>query len=292
MSKTNKYLFIITIITIFSICLLFYVLSILNSSDKQLNILENALTTTKNLIDEQKRYALSLSILLSEDKELINSFINKNRKQSFDIINTKIKTLKNFQNSNFQVQIHNKDLSTYLRNWDFNIKNIKLASFREGLVKVKDSKKPLVSIELGKRLNIKAISPIIHNNKFIGSIETIIDFKYISQYLEKKDFKLFILLDKKYLNIATNLKNNDKIDNYILVNDANINDLKDLQLSNMKGYGYMSNEKYSFVYFSYYDLNNKLLGYILTSIENENHINLNNSFEYNTINKNEKIQIK
>lgn len=54
----------------------------------------------------------------------------------------------------------------------------------------------------------------------------------------------------------------------------------------------MSNEKYSFVYFSYYDLNNKLLGYILTSIENENHINLNNSFEYNTINKNEKIQIK
>lgn len=206
MSKTNKYLFIITIITIFSICLLFYVLSILNSSDKQLNILENALTTTKNLIDEQKRYALSLSILLSEDKELINSFINKNRKQSFDIINTKIKTLKNFQNSNFQVQIHNKDLSTYLRNWDFNIKNIKLASFREGLVKVKDSKKPLVSIELGKRLNIKAISPIIHNNKFIGSIETIIDFKYISQYLEKKDFKLFILLDKKIFKYCNKLK--------------------------------------------------------------------------------------
>lgn len=292
MSKTNKYLFIITIITIFSICLVFYILSILNSSDKQLDRLENALTTTKNLIEEQKRYTLSLSILLSKDKELINSFINKNRKQSFDIVNTKIKTLKAFQNSNFEVQIHNKDLSTYLRNWDFSIKDIKLASFREGLVKVKNSKKPLVSIELGKRLNIKAISPIIKNEEFIGSIETIVDFKYISQYLENKGFKLFILLDKKYLDIATDLIQNEKLKDYLLVNKANISDLKDLNLEDMKDYGYMSNSKYSFVYFSYYDLDNNPLGYILTAIENEEQINLNNSFEYNIINKNQKVQIK
>ncbi len=291
-SKTNKYLFIILLLASFFIALIFYLLTNLNNSNNLLNKLENSLTTTKNLFEEEKRYALSLAILLSEDKEIINSFEKQNREESFQIINKKIKTLKQLQNSNFEIQIHNKNLTTYLRSWDINIKDVPLASFRQGLVKVIKEKKPIVSIELGKRLNIKAISPIIKNNQYIGSVETIVDFEYLSQELEKKGYELFVLLDKKYLNIANELENNKKIENYILVNNANIHHLNNLDLNNLKDYGYVSNKNHSFVYFSYYDLQNKHLGYIFTGIKNNKHININNNYDYETIHIDSKVKIR
>lgn len=291
-SKTNKYLSIILLITSFFIFLIFYFLNNLNNSNNLLNNLENSLTTTKNLFEEQKRYALSLAILLSEDKEIINSFLKEDRKQTFEIVNRKIKTLKQLQDSDFEIQIHNKNLTTFLRSWDINIKDVPLASFRQGLVKVKEEKKPIVSIELGKRLNIKAISPIIINNEYVGSIEAIIDFEYLSKELKKKGYKLFVLLDKKYLDIASDLEANKKISNYVLVNKTKINSLKGLDLENLKDYGYVSNKEYSFAYFSYYDLQNKHLGYILTAIKNNKHINISNSYDYETVNISSEVKIK
>lgn len=291
-SKTNKYLFIILILTSFFISLIFYFLNNINNSNNLLNKLENSLTTTKNLFEEQKRYALSLAILLSEDKEIISSFIKQDREESFEIVNKKIKTLKQLQNSNFEIQIHNKNLTTYLRSWDISIKDVPLGFFRQGLVKVIKQKKPLVSIELGKRLNIKAISPIIKNNEYIGSVEVIVDFEYLSQELKKKGYELFVLLDKEHLKIANDLKSNKKIENYVLINKTNIHNLENLDLNNLKDYGYISNKNYSFVYFSYYDLHNIHLGYILTGIKNNKHLNINNAYDYETVNIDSKVKIR
>ena len=291
-SKTNKYLFIILILTSFFISLIFYFLNNINNSNNLLNKLENSLTTTKNLFEEQKRYALSLAILLSEDKEIISSFIKQDREESFEIVNKKIKTLKQLQNSNFEIQIHNKNLTTYLRSWDISIKDVPLGFFRQGLVKVIKQKKPLVSIELGKRLNIKAISPIIKNNEYIGSVEVIVDFEYLSQELKKKGYELFVLLDNEHLKIAKDLKSNKKIENYVLINKTNIHNLENLDLNNLKDYGYISNKNYSFVYFSYYDLHNIHLGYILTGIKNNKHLNINNDYDYETVNIDSKVKIR
>ncbi|WP_419769519.1 MAG: cache domain-containing protein [Candidatus Marinarcus sp.] len=278
-SKSNRYLLTIIVITSFFIALIFYILIKTNHSDNLLNNLENSLSTTKNLFEEQKRYALSLSILLSQDKEILNSYLHKNREESFAIVNQKIEALKQLQNSNFEVQIHNQDLTTYLRSWDLSKKGIALASFRQGLVKVKEEKKPLVSIELGKRLNIKAISPLLQNGVFIGSIETIIDFEHLSKELEQKGYTLFVLLNQKYLNIATRLQNNPKYLEYVLVNKADFKNFENIPLKELKEYGYVSNTNYSFSYFSYYDLNNNPLGYIFTGIKNAKHIKINNAYE-------------
>jgi len=291
-SKTNRYLFAIIVIASFTIFLVFYFLNNLNNSNRLINKLENALTTTKNLFEEQKRYALSLSILLSEDKTIIDSFIKKDRKKSFQIVNTKIKTLKQLQNSTLEIQIHNKNLTTYIRSWDINTKNLNLASFRQGLIKVAKEKKPIVSIELGERLNIKAISPIIENNEYLGSVEAIIDFDYLSHELAKKGYELFVLLDKEYSNIVSELKNKKRIKDYILINKANIHHLNNLDLDNIKDYGYISNENYSFAYFSYYGLDNKHLGYIFTGIDNNKHLDISNDYKYETIYINSKVKIK
>ena len=91
--KTNRYLLLVLTLTLIFIALISYGLSSLNNNNEQLNRLENSLETTRNLLEEQKRYALSLSILLSEDKEILDSFLSHQREESFSIINRKIQTI-------------------------------------------------------------------------------------------------------------------------------------------------------------------------------------------------------
>lgn len=293
-NRTTNYFLILSSITLFFIAFILYILININDDKKLLNSLENSLKLTQNLLEEQKRYALSLSVLISEDKEFLESFNNKDRKKSFKIINNKIKKLKVLQNSSVEVQVHDKNLKTYIRSWDFNIKDIPLSSFRQGLVKVKNSLKPLTSIELGKRLNIKAITPLLENSKFIGSIEVIIGFDYLEKELKERGFETCILLHNKYLDIADTLKNNLKIQDFTLVNDKNkkANFLNEFNLNKLKDYGYFTNEIKAFSYFTIYSLNREKLGYIIISTENDEHLQIDNSYENKIINKNTRIIIE
>ena len=170
------------------------------------------------------------------------------------------------------------NLRTYLRSWDFAIQNVPLASFRQGLVQVKALKKPLVSIEVGKRLNIKAISPILKNGEFQGSIEVIESFEHLRKKLWEQGYALFVLLDKKYLNIATTLKNHPSLsDTFVVVNtlyDANaFNSLKNEDLGKLQTYGYFMQDKFSFGYFQIKNFKNETLGYIVVGIENSMSMN-------------------
>ncbi len=275
----NKYFITFLILIVFFTLFLFYLITKIDKNENLISNLEHNLNTTKYLFEEQKRYALSLSILLSKDEQIIQSFLEQNREKSFDLINKKIETLKTIQEIDFEVQIHNKNLTTYLQSWDISKKDIALSSFRQGLVEVKNTHQPFVSIELGKRLNIKAISPFVVNGNFIGSIEVIIGFDNLAKQLQKRGYSLFVLLDKKYLDIATELKINPTIYNYTLVNKNNIKILKNIDISKLKDYGYISSEKYSISYFSYYDLSENHLGYILIAVENKNHIKIDKGYE-------------
>lgn len=279
--KTNKYLLLLIPLTLFFIAFIFYLLGNINNNEQLISKLENSLVYTKNIFEEEKKYALSLAILLSKDKEIIQSFLKRDRVESFNFVNKKVATLKKLQNSDIEIQIHNQDLKTYIRSWNINIKDIPLSSFRQGLVKVKESLEPLVSIELGKRLNIKAISPFIVNNKFIGSIEVIINFKRLTKRLSENSLNMYVLLDNKYLNIAKDLVNNQKIKNFTLVNQKMINTkiFKDIDLKNLKDYGYFTNEDFAFSYFTFYSLSREKLGYVIISSKNSNNIHLSSTYE-------------
>lgn len=292
--KTNKYLLFLSFLTLFFIIFIFYLLTNINNNEQLISKLENSLIYTKNIFEEEKKYALSLAILLSKDKEIIDSFLKKDRKESFILVNKKISTLKKLQNSDIEVQIHDQELNTYLRSWDFSIKDIPLSSFRQGLVKVKESLEPLVSIELGKRLNIKAISPLIVNNKFIGSIEIIIDFKGLTKKLHKNSLDMYVLLDNKYLNKKNELTDNQKINDFILINQDMINPniFKDINLRNLEDYGYFTNENLAFSYFTFYSLDREKLGYVIISSKNNKKTQVNSSYKKQINNTNHRIIIE
>jgi len=272
-SKIDK---IVLVFTLFVLFLSFYFVYSLKQTYLQketMQSLDNALFLTRNLLEEEEQHALSLSLLLSQDKPFLEAFYKNDREAVFKIINNKIKSLKKYQAYKFEVQVHDKNLRTFVRSWDYSIKDVPLASFRKGLVLVKDSQKPLVSIEVGKRLNIKAISPIVKDGRFCGSIEVIESFEHLQKKLSEHGYALFILLDKKYLNIATSLKEHPiLLKQFVLVNDRydkhSLQSLNSADISQLQSYGYFTEGKYAFAYFAIKNFSNENLGYFIVVLQN------------------------
>jgi hypothetical protein len=272
----NKIDKIVLIFTLIVLLLSFYFVYSLKQSYSQkeaMHSLDNALFLTRNLLEEEEQHALSLSLLLSQDKTFLEAFNHNKRKKVFEIINEKIKSLKKLQGYKFEVQVHDKDLHTYVRSWDYSIKDVPLASFRQGLVRVKESKRPLVSIEVGKRLNIKAISPIIKDGVFCGSIEVIESFEHLQKKLAEHGYSLLILLNKKYLTIASSLKEHPIVlDRFILVNNSydkhTLQSLQNSHINKLQSYGYFTQGSYAFAYFSIKNLSNESVGYFVIALQN------------------------
>ena len=286
-SKIDKIVFIFTIVVLFFSFYFVYTLKQSYAKNETIQSLDNALFLTRNLLEEEQQHALSLSLLLSQDKTFLEAFYKNDRKEAFEIISQKIKSLRKLQGYHFEVQVHDKALYTFLRSWDYSIKDIPLASFRKGLVLVKEHKKPLVSIEVGKRLNIKAISPIIKHGSFEGSIEVIENFEHLRKTLAEHGYALFILLNKKYLNIATTLQYHPVVFNqFVLVNDSydkrSFQSLQNSNLQDLQSYGYFTQDNYAFSYFSIKNFENQNLGYFIVVFENSTPLILNTHDEVST----------
>jgi hypothetical protein len=171
-------------------------------------------------LDFEKKYALSLSLFVSKNETIKKALIEKNQQMALAEMKRFLDEIKHSTGiDNIDIQIHTSELKAFARNWDKSAYyGTSLSAFRQGLVRVKKTLEPFVSIELGKRLNIKAISPILDkDHRFIGSIEIIMGFHNIKQRLQKFDLQILGLLDQKFINIAVDLKENKRVKNYYTV---------------------------------------------------------------------------
>jgi hypothetical protein len=192
-----------------------------NYEEEQINdyISRNIDILNENL-DFEKRYALSLSLFISKDTEIGQALLEENQSRALGELARFLKEIKGAAGiDNVDIQVHTKKTKAFARSWDKgDYLGTDLSGFRKGLVKVKTTKEPFVSIELGKRLNIKAISPIFGDDQsFIGSIEAIMGFQNIKKRLHKFDIDIIGLLDKKFIDIAVDLKDHKKIGKYYVV---------------------------------------------------------------------------
>lgn len=284
------------IVSVLVISLFYYYVYALNSEYEKENFfkeLDSGLQFTKNLFEEEQRYALTISSLISQDSDFLKAYYQNDRMKAFYVVNAKIKDLSHIEGSKIDVQVHDKDANTYLRSWEYSVTNVPLSSFREGIVFVKESKKKLVSVEVGKRLNIKAITPILKENNFKGSIEVIIGFEHLEKKLYKQGYTPFILLDKQYLEIATSYREAPIVANkFILTNkpqdEVAQNDLKKSDLSSLGSYGYFQKNGSAFGYFELKNLHDKRIGYFVLALKNQTSTPLKKHYFENEIEQNDK----
>jgi hypothetical protein len=174
-------------------------------------------------IDFEKQYASYLSLFLSKDNEIKKALLENNQSKALEELKLFLGEVKDATGSNdVDVQIHTYDTKAFARSWDTSdYYGTDLSSFRKGLLRVKKTGKPIVSIELGKRLNIKAITPIFdQNGTFAGSVEAIVGFQNMKKRLHRLDLDIIGLLDQKFIDIAVDLRKHKKIGRYYLVEKA------------------------------------------------------------------------
>lgn len=258
MNKTYRN-FILLFIVIVAI-LLFFLNKYNNIIEQnQIDILvSNKVEIVQNELSNQKNQALSLAILFSQNQNIVHFLeINKPKELKTELLNL-LTNIKNYTNvNNIQVQVHTKELKVFVRSWENKDSGLMLESFRKGLVKVKETKEPFVSNELGKRFNIKAISPIFNEKKeYIGTIEVIMDYSDLRNRLKYMGIEVIPLLEKKYLQVAEYHKDNQLLYDYVVIQNNYDEKLYDLLLENKK---YLSNDKF------YYENKNKIITQIQLS---------------------------
>ena len=236
--------------------------------------LDTMLTFTKNMLEEEQQHALSLALLLSGDQQVRQAYQRGDRQKLFAIITDKLEQIHMYQGYRFDVQVHDRELKAYLRSWDFSAQGEPLAGFREGLVLAKKSRRPLVSIEVGKRLNIKAIAPMLEGGRFLGSIEVIEGFDHLRKRLAEQGYRLFVLMDARYLPVAITLRNAPEVaGKYRLVGPVEdpemLAALGKAPLKKLGSFGYFTQDGYLFGYFDLRNYHNDRLGYLMiTSYRN------------------------
>lgn len=252
MNKTYKN-FILSFIIVF--ITLFYFLYKYNNKieQNQIDILvSNRVELVQNELTNQKNYALSLAILFSKNQNII-SFLENNKPKELktELLNS-LENIKNYTNiNNIQVQVHTKDLKVFVRSWEDKDEGLSLESFRKGLIKVKETQEPFVSNELGKRFNIKAISPIFNQkNEYIGTLEIILDYSDLRNRLKYMGIEIIPLLKKEFLPIATSYQEDNLLHDFVIIQNEYDKKFHDLLLQNKS---YLSNEKF------YYEYNNKII---------------------------------
>lgn len=181
--------------------------------------LDGAMEIVMERVEDEKRLTLSMVHFLAQDKRLHEMVKHEQREKAFALLQEYLKSVGSLLRHPVEVQIHTKELHTFLRSWDFQAYDIPLASFRKGLVQVKESGKPHVSIELGKRLNIKAIAPMMEAGEFVGSVEVIVGFEALQKQLRNHGITLAVLLHSDYLDVATDLKDHHRMSGYVIANN-------------------------------------------------------------------------
>lgn len=252
MNKTYKnfiFLFVVVIST------LLYFLNKYNNIIEQNEIdifVSNQVELIQQELTNQKNQALSLAILFSKNQNIIDNLEQDKPKELKKEILKLLEIIKTYSNqNNLQVQIHTKDLKVFVRSWEDKDSGLSLESFRKGLVKVKETKEPYVSNELGKRFNIKAIAPIFNKSgEYIGTIEVIMDYSDLKNRLKYMGIDIIALLEKEYLQIAKSHQNSAFLYDYVVIEDEYDKSFFDFLLLNKD---YLSNKKF------YYENKNKII---------------------------------
>ena len=181
------------------------------------------------------------------------------------------------KNSKFKavkIHLHTADVKSFLRSWNPKKNGDDLKSFRETIKEVKRTKKPLSAIEIGRAgLTYRGLTPIFdEEHNYIGSMEYISNFDTLVKSIKKTvKTDVLVLMDKKYLNIATKLKNHPKIGKYVVAQNEkliNKNLIKELQKNNINPSEikrYITTQNYLLSAKAVKDYSGKVVGYMLTA---------------------------
>lgn len=169
-------------------------------------------------LEKHKMDDLKMALLLAENEALVNALEVDDEDLGYEILLKTTQKIEKNTNIRIRSQIITKEHNIFARNWDDMYAGMPLGDYRTDLEYFKTHKKPRVSIEIGRRLGIKATVPIYKNNEFLGFVEVISFFTNITDYLASMGIDLYVLLDLDYTGTAVFMVDNLSVNDYVIAN--------------------------------------------------------------------------
>ena len=173
---------------------------------------------------------------------------------------------------NIKIHIHDKDIRSFLRNWETEKFGDDLSSFRHTIKSVKANKKSLAAIEVGRNgLTIRGLTPIMKNGDYLGSLEFMQGFdSVIGQFSAQKE-NLLVLMSDKLLDIADLANSKNRVSNYIVsqktIDEEFFKFAQKIDTNALLTNGYLLDEKYFYTYANIQDFDGKPIGIYLLAKE-------------------------
>ena len=196
-------------------------------------------------IKAKESIGLTNAINIAKNYNVVKALEYNNREIAIDGLNVVSKDFKeNTSYHNIKIHIHDANVHSFLRAWKPTKFGDDLSSFRKTIMSVKNSKKPLVAIELGRAgLVLRGVSPVFNDGTYLGSVEFMQGLNSIVKDAKKTyDLDMAIVMKNEYLKIATLMADSPRIGNYTLgvkesvVDKGFFNDLKNVNIADTKSY--------------------------------------------------------
>lgn len=228
-------------------------------------------------LKDKRDIVLTAAVLLAKDNDVQACLSKKSRINCTGHLKKVQMTFNNLSFSkNIKIHVHTKDLKSFFRLWELGEnKNDSLSSFRESLLMVKDTKKELSGVEIGRSsMLLRGISPVLDKDEYLGSIEVITDFNSIASSYRKIGINFYVLMHKRYKDIVNKVSfdKDNKIGDFLVINELNsrVNALENI---NFKGTNYIKKENFYILYTPVFDITGNEIGYYVLKI-NQNKIAL------------------
>lgn len=169
-------------------------------------------------LDKEKEEALRFALLLSENKELTDALFKEDEELGYERLSGIIQKVRANTHTLIRTQIITADYHVFARSWDELFAGMPLDDFRTDLLHFKNHRNPRVSLEIGRRLGIKATVPVYRDRKPLGFVEALQFFDTTTTFFRNLGIDLYVLMDYDYYDVAVLMQHNPTVGAYIIAN--------------------------------------------------------------------------
>ncbi len=267
--KEKKFFLSATLMLLFGVIMLFlYQKSMAYEEEEALQKqMDSLLLTLHTKIKETTTISLASSVVLAKNPYVIACLKEQDKEKCLDYL-IEIKNTLAYANvfENARFHLHTKTFKSFMRLWDYNNQALDdLSAFRHALEKIKETKYPMDGVEIGRHgMFLRAIVPVIDAHEYLGTLETVVDFKALSDYFSKDGVTFYVLMKNEYRSIANAIVYDEKLslDNYTIVNQS-FNGLYFIKEMNFQGTGYVKRGDHYVLYTPIMDLNGENVGFFV-----------------------------
>jgi len=208
--------FFITIFLLLSVFFFYYQKKTTSEAIERLN--DKLVLSLYVQLDKERNQALQNALIISKNSNLLYALNNDDEDKGFDILSEMMDSIKTHTDATVRAQIITADNVIFARSWDNSYSGMPLDFHRPDLIHFQKHRNPRTSVEVGRKLGVKATVPVFLSNLMLGYVEVVSFFETTVGYFDSLGIKLYVLMDDKFYNTAVFMQDNPTIDNYVLAN--------------------------------------------------------------------------